>query len=309
MRETGDNEYELIDKGWAADSYRGDVGVFCAKCGEPLDRLADGAWIAEYPDRPVHGYHIHRLISPNTSIAELVAAWDKALTNETLKQRFINSELGNPFSSTGAKLNRALLDRCVADYTMPTSSDGPCTMGVDVGSLLHVRISEVKSGERRAVYIGTVREFTELDELAKRFNVRTIVVDAMPETRSARQLADRLPGIVFLCQYTKTDKVGSRYGDNADFWMDLDHIKRTVNVDRTQSLDASHAAILNGENILPANAGTIPDYYDQMIVPTRVFDEARERFVWTKGEDHYRHADNYDHIAFKIHTGARNLMV
>lgn len=315
LREIGDNDFELIDREWSEASQL-DVRVYCDGCKKPIDRLANGKWVARYPGRPVHGYHLSRLISPMTTIAALYTEWLKALTNETLKQRFFNSELGLSYASTGAKLTQILLDRCILDYQLPSSSNGPCTMGVDVGALLHVRISELDGKKRKGVYIGTVRDFNQLDTLIKTYAVRTCVIDAMPETREARALAYRHPGRVLLCQYPKAPQVASAKDRPDDFYMKIDYKARTVNVDRTQSLDSSHSAILMQENILPANAASLEGYYDQMCAPTRIYDETAERFIWTKHDprtgstipDHHRHADNYDHIAARISRSARDLI-
>ena len=80
----------------------------------------------------------------------------------------------------------------------------------------------------------------------------------------------------------------------------------TVKAHRTQSLDDSHSSWLRGESRLFRSAASVPDYYDQMCTPTRVFERKGEtdsgRFVWREGAqaDHYRHADNYSYLAMKI---------
>jgi hypothetical protein len=50
----------------------------------------------------------------------------------------------------------------------------------------------------------------------------------------------------------------------------------------------------------------VPDFFDQMCAPTRIFERKNNndsgRFVWREGTqpDHYRHADNYSYLAMKI---------
>ena len=74
--------------------------------------------------------------------------------------------------------------------------------------------------------------------------------------------------------------------------------------DRTQTLDESQAAILRQDVKLPRDAASVPDFYQQMCAPTRIFDPVKQRFRWEEGSqpDHYRHAVNYAWLARSIRT-------
>jgi len=307
VRETGDKTYELIDQEWKPDSSE-DIRLHCVRCNKPMDRLAVGEWTPTYPDRSVHGYHFNKLAFHKATIAELWDLWCKAQGNEHRLQNFYNSKLGIPYSSASTGLSRAMLDALIQDYVMPSRSDGPCFAGIDVGNQLHIRIDEKRDGKYRAVYIGTVNTFEEADLIVNTFNVSTGVIDARPETRAARQFIERQKGTWLLCQYVATDKVSSKYSDLADFWMEIKYDQGVVNTDRTQSMDASHARLVKGEVELPKGTESIPDFYDQMIYPKRLFDEKRGLYYWSGGlghteqkkPDHYRHAENYKNIAARI---------
>lgn len=311
----GDNQYELRDTKWHEGIDR-DLRAFCVGCGQPMDRLARGEWIPKYPDRPVHGYTFDQICSPRKTVGAGWLAFLAAQGNATLLQWWWNSWRGQPHSPSGVQLSSALLDRCIdPEYNMPTQADGGCSMGVDVGTMINVRISVVEGEKRRAVYIGRVHEFEDLDDLMTTYGVRCCVIDGLPEARKAREFASRFPGDVYLCQYIKTEKVITK-GDPGDFAMELDPVKMGVHVDRTQSLDSSHAALLNRNNILPKNAQalfteTTDSYYQQMCAPARLWDEKRERYIWDEGNDadHDRHADNYDHIAARIMGVARRILL
>jgi hypothetical protein len=148
----------------------------------------------------------------------------------------------------------------------------------------------------RVVRIGTLRDFEELDGVMASFP-GSCIIDALPETRKAREFAVRHPRRVYLCTYVATDTTSG-------FVVDPDAM--TVKVHRTQSMDDSHASWIRGESRLPRDAASVPDFYNQMCAPTRVFERKGEtdsgRFVWREGEqaDHYRHADNYSYLAMKI---------
>ena len=294
-RRTGNDEYELIDREWdgRAEACR-DVRVFCADCARPVDRLGEGEWVARYPARPVAGYHISQLFVPTVSVARLWADWGRALRNEWERQRFYNSLLGEPYAAGSTGLTADELLACADDYALPPRAER-CTMGVDVGEWLHVRISDrPRPGVRRAVFIGKVKTLDRLDGLLDRYDVRCCVIDAQPEAMLVRKWQARHePGRIWRCLYTDDDVRRPR----------KDAREGIVRVGRTASLDDSLEDILMRRNVLPRNARTLDhgDYVAQMTAPRRQTVETPtggRRTVWTRGAaDHHRHADNYDKIA------------
>lgn len=283
VREIEEGRYELRDE---------TGGVLCVKCDAPLDRLSQGEWVAQYPLRDASGYHVSQLFSGSAPIPEMWEAFRRGLVNETEMMRFYNSVLGLPYESEGAKLSPALLNRCVDDYPQMSTAKN-CYIGIDVGKELHYVVRHESS---RVIRVGTVRDFEQLDSLLDAFP-GTVVVDALPETRKAREFSSRFPGRVYLCTYVGTDQV-------RDF--KIDPSEMTVKAHRTQSLDDSHASWLRGESRLFRSAASVPDFYNQMCAPTRIFERKNEsdhgRFVWREGAqaDHYRHADNYSYLAMQI---------
>jgi len=276
VRETAEGQYELRS---AADAE--DARVVCRKCQRPLDRFAVGEWVATYPGRRVSGYHVSQLFSGAVPMGDIWAAFQRGLSNATEAQRFHNSVLGEPFTAEGAKLSEALLARALGDHSQQSVGEG-CFMGVDVGAQLHVCVID---GNDRVVRILIAHAFSELDNLVASFKA-SVVIDALPETREARHFAERHRGRVLLCQFVKSDQV-------RDFA--VDHAAMTIKADRTQTLDESHAAILQKRVMLPRDALGVPDFMPQMCAPTRVFDQDKQVFRWVEGSapDHYRHAFNY----------------
>ena len=218
-------------------------------------------------------------------------------------KHFGNSDLGLPYSAAGESLTAALLDaKAKHDYLMPSAAKD-CTMGVDVGSRLHVRISDYPgSNARRAVYIGAV-DWDDLPGLIERYDVRTCVIDSKPELRKAIEFRDAFPRIVWLCDYL-TER-------SMDFWTvdDQDH---TVKVQRTASIDGMIAGFLNGSNHLPSNFRSIDEYVAHMEAPKRKRDESGSavRYIWDEEgkPDHFFHAENYDQIAMQLKKEIGDLM-
>lgn len=288
VRELADGRYELRDREWSPGMDR-DVRLLCDRCDRPLDGHGEGAWGAENESADREGYHINKLFSTHVEVRELVERFERGLRNPSAMQRFYNGDLGLPYTAGGSRITDADVLGAVEDgYLMPAAnSEGVVVAGVDVGTLLHVRINRLEpDGRRRALFIGTVRELDDLQALARRYSVRVGVIDALPEQRLARTMC-RTPGW-FMCFYGRPKQEVAP------------QLKaRVLTVDRTESLDATREQLTGGALILPANVREIPDYVDQLGASVRVYDDASDRYVWTEGsaDDHYLHAENYARLA------------
>ncbi len=169
-------------------------------------------------------------------------------------------------------------------------------MGVDVGKVLHGVIRgpvEPTTGETPQLWAGEIDTWDELGRLLRRFKVRTLVIDALPETTKAREFqAQFKPGVVWLAYYAGGDE-GSKRSEPAQW----DEPNGIVNLDRTRSLDATFSRFYEGLNTLPANARNIKDFYVHLKAPVRTLETKRNgitvaRYVET-GPDHLAHAENY----------------
>ena len=270
--------------------------LVCRHCGKPLDRLAPGRWVATYPDRETVGFQLSKLIAPRSNLAQIVT--NLQTTNEAKRKEAFNQDLGLPYAPRGGGLTAQVLDAARRDYGMVQQATGSI-MGVDVGRMLHVVIRAAKdqvTGERRLLFAGTFSDFGELRHLIRRYHVRTCVIDALPETRKARELQNDLrPGLVWLAYYDGGD--GAKRDDLAA-WNDE---RRDLTADRTRSLDETVTRFTEGGNTLPAGIRQVPDYYPQMTAITRVTEQRRDgnpvaRWVQS-GPDHYAHAENYCTLA------------
>jgi len=268
--------------------------VACKKCGKALNRLAGGEWVPAYPGREVIGFHLTKLFSPTAKLADLVRALET--TDETKRREAFNQDLGEPYTPRGGQLTDEILDACRRDYAARPISRERTVMGVDVNKLLNVVIRgpvEKESGARPLRFAAEVDSFEELGNLVRRFNVGRVVVDALPETRKAREFqAAFQPGRVWLAYYV-TQKTGLKKTEPA-VW-DLDN--GVVNLDRTRMLDATFARFYEQVNTLPANASAIRDYYAQLKAPVRAVERSANgqpvaQYI-ESGPDHFAHAENY----------------
>lgn len=292
VQETSENQFELLDKDWTPDS-KEDIKVFCKYCSKPIDRLKKGEWIAENPQSPVSGYEVTQLYSPTKTIAEIWDSFEKAFLDQTKMQIFYNTSLGLAYTASGVKITKTILDNCKGDYLMPSSAK-KSVMGVDVGKVLDVWILEMKGDKPKTVFIGSVKEFEDLDILIKQFGVKCAVVDSLPETHKVKEFQKKY-SMAWLCNYYPTDKIAD---------MQKDDQRRLVTVDRTQSLDALMKDILDVAFLVPKNLDSLEggEVLSQLTASIRKFDERKQKYVWDEGvrKDHKHHAANYARIAWQL---------
>lgn len=269
----------------------------CQHCGRELDRLSAGEWVATYPDRETHGYHVTKLFSPQNELIGIVRALDT--TDETRRKETYNQDLALPYKPRGSGLDDTVLDDLRCDYGHGARGEKNL-MGVDVGSVLHVVIrgqADKETLERPQLWAGEVDSFEDLGRMMREYRIKTCVIDALPETKKAREFQAAFPrGRVWLAYYV-AQKVGSKDSSSAS-WNGKEW---TVNLDRTRTLDEMFARFAEGENTLPGNARGIRDYYSHMKAPTRIIEttttgERVARYV-ESGADHFAHAENYCAVA------------
>jgi hypothetical protein len=168
-------------------------------------------------------------------------------------------------------------------------------MGVDTGRQLHVVIlcrDRSRHDLQHVVHLGSYREFSELDELMERFNVTNCVIDGLPETHATRDFASRHRGRVHLNFFNEHQR-----GSAA--WKHEDSI---VQINRTEALDASRAAVREGKITLPRQCREIAEFAQHMASDAKILDEdpdtgaKKYRYIRT-GPDHYSLAFTYAWMA------------
>lgn len=293
------NERQTIDFYKNVDQVR--MIRVCRVCTKPLD-VGTGEWVAEFPDRGVRGYHVTRLIAPTAKLGPIVAASKLRAPYE--RQVFHNKDLGVPYAPAEGRLSREALAAAQSaggGYTLALSYTGPklTTMGVDVASTrnLNVRISEhIDEFRKRALFIGEVESFNELDRLMTRFQIGLCAIDHLPEGRLARAFAERHPGQVYLCSYDVTPN------PKTPEVIKVDEEMRFCRVRRVEALDAMTEMVRTQKNLLPLD---LPDgYVEQMQAPVRVTEKDALGKVTvaykSTGPDDYAHAEVYDIVASEV---------
>jgi len=259
----------------------------CPKCSAELD-LEKGEWIADYPDRKVHGYRISQLFSSKVDPGDILAEYQ----NTRFPERFYNLKIGIPWADLERRLDiQAVLDLCGTEPQIDPHR-WISVMGVDTGKELHVVILQRDWYQRvkpRIAHVQTCREFAELDLLMRRFNVRSCVIDGMPETHATRDFAKRHNRRdIHLCFFNESQRGSAKWDD--------DNYK--VEINRTEALDASRAIIREKKIALPPRSPELELFAQHLSANAKILDEDADtgakkyRYVRT-GADHYSLAFTY----------------
>lgn len=277
----------------------------CERCEKKIDRLAFGDWIPG-ADSDISGYHLSNVYNAYVTIAQLCNDFEKSLFDMTLYERFMNSQLGETFRASGTSITRELLDEhCQSDYIMQppkrkSDTKDLITAGVDVNfPQLNVRISRwVKPAVRKAIFIGTVHGFSELNILLDKYRVDFVCIDIAPERNKVTNWVMDGHNRWAISYPTRTAKF-----DNKEGWR-VEKDSHIITVERTRWIDRMIAGIYLDCNLLPKNYASLENdtYLDQIEAPVRRIDKEKYPPVayWdtppTKA-DHFFHTEVYDFIA------------
>lgn len=310
----GHDDYEdvkEVERAWRA----------CSACEAELD-VREGEWVAQHPERRVIGFQVSRLIVPKTDLRQIILASRSTKPMEV--EAFENNDLGRPYSAVEAALDAgailaasALGRRPVRGYTGPHQ----VTMGVDVAGErnLSVRISEQLPADspdypnaRRALWIGEVESFRDVEALMHAYRVAICAIDSNPERRMAKTLRATFPGRVVLVEYDARNESESIKIETGEPGTPLEGVPLKVRVNRTESIDAMMDSIRQQRNIPLADPPM--NYVAQLRAPKRktvVSNAGKVSRVYVSGGtvgDDYAHAEVYDLVATELWRMMRGIM-
>lgn len=270
----------------------GRVIRLCPKCRDRELYPRDGEWASRNPDRTewMEGYWVSHLNNVYEDPKEILDRYESLNSLKPYEvAQFWNLTMGLGFVDAENRLSVEQVIALCGDEGIPNSDAGPCSMGIDNMQGLHVVIG--KPGGK-IVYLGIHKEWSELDDLMRYFNVSSCVVDANPNLDSARKFSQRHKGRVFINFYNVNQK-------GSYSWNEKELI---VQCNRTESLDASHKQIMDKAITLPKPCEIVQTFAKQMHNVAKKLEEDEEtgskRYVYLKlGDDHFRHAFNYECMA------------
>ncbi len=275
--------------------------IGCDKCGKEVkvwNGTGTGEWVPDFPEKTkyMQGYMASQMMTPYNDPADIL---DDFVTTQDLAT-FNRLRLGRPYSAESDKLRKdAVLANCGND-SPALSHTGPCAMGVDVGKAYHAVVIGIKTSKERYEVIKTVKakDFQEVFDLARRYNVKSDVVDIRPYEEEARKYQKNSGHKTFLCEYSETQIVDAMFNDNTGI----------VKVHRTGIFDQTHRLIMQGHIRLPARCPEIEEFARQCCNCAR-FEEVDKRKHTVVNryrptgdrQDHFRNALNYFSLAASGH--------
>lgn len=271
----------------------------CIHCGAEINR-SDGVWVPDSPSKETVGYWCSQLLNPNRPLDQAVREFDDPEEYDTTEAEFQRTVMGCAFARAEDVLRETEVLQCCTNDQMAYSHNGPCAMGFDVGyPLIHAVIGHRIGNDRyRLVRMARVKSWDELHDLAQRYNVKSTVGDAMPESHKIREWAksEAASGnTVYPCYYSDTLKTFDKWS--------TDNI---VTVNRTEIFDSSHRLITSpGKLLLPRRCQEV-NIFAHQYCQTAKFLETDSRgnatYRYKKigdRQDHYRSSTNYFALACK----------
>ncbi len=284
--------------------------VGCNKCGKEVPVWAgegSGEWVADFPDRTkyMQGYMASQLMTPFNDPAEILEDYSNPPYGDLAT--VYRLRLGRAYSNKDEKLTKSdVLSCCGRDYPA-MGHTGPCAMGVDVGKKKHVVIGIKTAHDMYEIIKSCVvpegfKGWQEIQGLAKKYNVKSDVVDIGPYFDEARRYQDGSGHKTMLCEYKDKQSVDYVYDDK----------KGVVKVNRTAIFDLTHR-LFQEENItLPRQCPEVDEFARQCCNCARFEEDDKRngtkinRYRPTGDkQEHFRNALNYFIVAARGHRLAR----
>ena len=285
--------------------------VGCDKCGRDIPVWAgtgSGEWVPDYPDKSdyMHGYRASQLIAPHNDPAEILDAYVNPPFGDLAN--VYRLKLGMAYSDKSDKLRKSDVLASCSNEGIEIKHPGPCAMGVDVGKIKHVVIGVKVDGKRyellRAVKIPEGPEgWNQISDLAKKYNVKSTVIDIRPYEDEARAYQRSHGGDVtnpatFLCEYSDTQITESAFNNNTG----------VVKVHKTGIFDQTHMLLSTGKVILPRQCPEIEEFARQCCNCARFEEKDKRKNIIVHRyrptgdrQEHFRNAFNYFILACSGH--------
>lgn len=250
----------------------------CVKCKTELNRRK-GKWVKRWNEvKDVSGYWISLLMCTWVTANQV-----KLLERTKSPEYFDNFVLGVPHVGSGNTVTKDVIMRNLTDEI--NKQEGRLVIGVDPG----IDIRYVVGNKRGLFYYGSCKDYTELDNLMRRWDKAIMVMDQGGDIIGSRKLRDKYRNRVFLAAY-RTDRK-----DEEMFRFDDD--KGTVQIDRNNTIQLLIDELKDRR--IPLQ-GTETDWYDYWIHWSHIYRAVEEdsfgrpRYKWQRSDrDDWVHATVY----------------
>lgn len=274
--------------------------ISCKNCGKEVF-IKDGEWVPLVKSNSdyMHGYQWSQLTSSFNDPLDILRDFRNPPKNNLAD--VYRLQLGLPYIADSDRLLESQVFACCNNDGMDFSHKGPCAMGVDVGEIKHVVIG-IRIG-REQYQIVKMAQFSglgawnEIHDLARRFHVRSAVIDIRPDTDMCRQFQKAEPYPIYLCEYS----------DNAAYSRMWDTKRYVVKDYRTALFDETHRIVVT-PGMLTIPRGSEPEvkeFVKQMVNAYKVLETNKrtgaKAYRYKGKREHYRNAMNYFTLAASGH--------
>jgi len=297
VKTVGKRQYEVLDTKWLDEPNR-DVKMYCSNnsCMKEVPRFGlQSQWVHAFPNSDTEGFQINKIFSPQGTIRDLVKTMVKAKTSEYKFQVFLNSDLGLEMRGGGTQITREAVIATKQDYVCGGHlvKEGTRYAGCDVGGDLHFIVREKVDGRKKLIFKGKLKTEHDVVRYMQMYNVKTLVIDAMPEERMIERLK-KVNARIWSCYFPRTKETRFNRNDR------IINVRRTVCIDRVKE-NYDNTMYVNPRDILQDE-----EYMKHMESNVRIADLESGEFIWQQKAsrpDHYLLTEGYCDLAGEIAIG------
>ena len=261
--------------------------IACRKCGREVF-IRDGEWVPDISENTdyMRGYTWSHLDSMVIDPRDVLR--DFRFPPEGNLADVMRLRLGEAYIEAEDRLTRAAVYECCGQRGPHFQHDGPCIMGVDVGKVKHVIIG-AKTGKDSYEIYRTIQlsEWSDISDLARKFNVKSAVIDLRPYEDKAREFQKSEKYKIYLCDYKENQPQEAIYNDNTGI----------VGVNRTEIFDRTHRMVTDGKTRIPRQCEETKEFAKQLCNAYKVLElnkrTMQKVYRYRGTNEHFRNALNY----------------
>ena len=265
--------------------------IACKNCGREVF-IKDGQWQPELKENTnyMRGYRWSQLTSAVCDPLDILR--DFRNPPEGNLADVYRLRLGLPYIAAEDRLIESQIYECCNQDIMPNFHSGPCAMGVDVGIDKHVIIGARTNNEQYRIFkvikFSGLEAWNQIHDLAKRFNVKSAVIDIRPDMDIVKLFQKNENYPVWLCEYS----------DSPAFLRKWDTIHKMVKDYRTVLFDETHRMVITpGMLTIPRICPEIKVFAKQMCNAYKILETNKKtgakQYRYKGDKAHYRNALNY----------------
>lgn len=262
--------------------------IACKNCGREIF-IRDGEWQPELKENSdyMHGYRWSQLSSAVCDPLDILRDFNNPPEGNLAD--VYRLRLGLPYIAAEDRLTEPQIYACCSQDTMAHSHSGPCAMGVDVGIVKHIVIG-IRTGDEQysIVKMARLSSWSDIHDLARKFNVKSAVIDIRPYQDEVKKFQSDEPYRIFLCEYS----------DNPAYTRTWDTKRGIVKDYRTAIFDESHRLVVTpGKFIIPRYCPEVKEFAKQMCNAYKLLETNKRtgarQYRYKGDKEHYRNAINY----------------